>query len=233
MINHFVIMAWFLLPGQLSGPLAIEDFGGLALGETPSKGWKTRNGSAKGIYTVAEEQGNRYLAAIDRGKSVQLFRKKGWDVDKFPLLKWRWRVRQFPPNSDERSGKTNDSAAAIYVLFPRRWFVPEAIKYIWSDVVPEGTEIKRSSRFPMVVIRTGRSKIGTWVMEERNVKEDFERLFKRRSPDPVALGFLTDANATKGAVAAADYDDFFVFPNVPERPSKDHPSSPPVDPPKQ
>ena len=201
---------WMLLfePGISAPPSSatvFEDFDKLAVGNLPKEGWQMRGGDAKGIYRIAEENGNRYLAAADHGKSVQLFRKGGWSLTKTPRLRWNWRVHQFPQGADERDKDKNDSAAALYVVFPRKWFVPEVIKYVWSAQAPEGTMIVRSSHFPLLVIRSGVVNPLKWVEEDRNVAEDFRKLFKRKASDPVAIGFLTDANAVKGT-ASADYD---------------------------
>ncbi len=193
--------------------VVLEDFSTYRVGQVPSEGWRSRGGDAEGSYRIAsEDSGNLFLQAQDQGKSVQYFREKGWKIKEYPILTWRWRAHELPKGGDERYGKSNDSAAAVYVVFPRRWFIPEAIKYVWSSNAPKGTDIKRSSRFPMVVLRSGpEKKSGEWVLEERNVYEDFQRLFGRRPSNPVAIGFLTDANETKSS-AKADYDDFRVIP---------------------
>jgi hypothetical protein len=208
----------------------MEDFEGFRVGETPKSSWKSRGGRPEEVYAIAKEaSGNKYLKAVDHGQSVQFFRKGGWDIKEYPFLSWKWRGHVFPLGSDERSGKTNDSVAAVYVLFPTRFFIPEAIKYIWSLEVKEGNKIARNERFPMIVTQSGNLPKGEWVLEVRNVKEDYERHFGRKAPDPVAIGFLTDANAMKSN-AAGDYDDFIVWkkpPTLEANPKESHPSSNP------
>jgi hypothetical protein len=211
------ILIWLASPTLADSSLSLqgillEDFGSYQAGEVPNKGWSARGGEAKSSYRIASEKsGNLFLQAQDQGASVQYFREGGWDIKKTPLLSWRWRANEFPKDSNELKGP-NDSAAAIYVVFPRRWFVPESIKYIWSEKVPQGTDIKRSSRFPMVIVRSGpASKSGEWQTETRNVYEDYHRLFGRRPSNPVAIGFLTDANDSKSS-SKGDYDDIRVLP---------------------
>lgn len=170
----------------------------------PGKGWEPRGGEPDGIYQVEAEEESHFLRAVDRGRSVQLFREVRWKIREEPILKWKWRVREFPDGSDERSGETNDSAAGVYVVFPRVWFVPQVIKYIWSRVVPKETVIRKSKWFSMIVVESGETPLDTWVEASRNVAQDFETIFGRRSPDPVAIGFLTDANAVQKS-ASADY----------------------------
>ncbi|MCB0308432.1 MAG: DUF3047 domain-containing protein [Bdellovibrionales bacterium] len=189
-------------------PVAIlEDFEGFSKGDVPSKGWRTRDGSARGIYEIAEENGNKFLRATYTTKSVQYFKESGWNISAHPWLVWKWRVHDLPKGADERKGETNDSAAGVYVLFPGKWFIPRTIKYVWSTTVPVGTVIKRDDRFPVIVLRSGAEHKDKWVFEKRNVLEDYKELFDLKLANPKAIGFLTDANSVKGK-ASADYDDF-------------------------
>ncbi len=211
----------------LASGLVLEDLESYKKGETPEEGWKSRGGKPKEVYLVEKEGQNQFLRAKDQGQSVQYFRKKGWDISEQPLLTWRWRVHQFPAGSDERLREKNDSAAAVYVVFPRRFFVPESIKYVWSEKVPEGSIIRHSRRFPTIVVRSGPKERGKWVMETRNVYQDYFKLFKRYPGDPVAIGFLTDANAVGGS-AEADYDDLTV--KQIESPTEEETTTSPLEP---
>jgi hypothetical protein len=217
-LSGFLALAFWWAAAQSSPalppavPVILEDFGSLPVGAAPSEGWETRKGEAAGSYSVeAEPSGNRFLHAQDEKRSIQFFRKGGWKLKTHPVLSWRWRVQEFPAGSDERNRAKNDSAAAVYVVFPKRFFIPETIKYVWSEAVPKETVIKHRPQFPILVVRTGREGAETWQTESRNVLEDFRSLFGRRPSDPVALGFLTDANAVKGR-ASADYDDLRALP---------------------
>ncbi|HLG20671.1 MAG TPA: DUF3047 domain-containing protein [Bdellovibrionota bacterium] len=184
----------------------LENFESFKEDETPSKGWDSRNGDPKKVYRIALENGNHYLSATDHGESVQLFRGGGWKLSETPRLMWKWRVNVFPPGADERLPDKNDSPAALYVVFPKRWLLPDVIKYVWSCAAPVETVIVKSKHFPLIVVRSGTSPAGKWVEESRNVYEDYKKLFDRGVPNPKAVGFLTDANAVKGT-AAADYDE--------------------------
>ncbi len=189
--------------------LVLENFQTYSTNTVPDRGWKTREGDANGIYRFAQEGENKYLEAKSNGQSVQLFRDKDWDIKKYPILHWKWRVHQFPAGANEAKDDKNDSAAGVYVIFPRNWFIPEAIKYVWSEVVPKETIFRRRKQFATIVIRTGRAEINEWQSEERNVREDYEKIFGRSVPRPVAFGFLTDGNDTHSK-ATADYDDISV-----------------------
>lgn len=188
----------------------LEDFSSYKTGKLPEDGWKTRNGEASKVYSVDIENNNAYLKARDTGYSIQLFRAEGWQLSDDHMFSWKWRAVKFPTGSNELKGK-NDSVASVYVVFPKRWFVPESIKYVWSEKLPVGTIIRRHDHFPAIVIRSGTEESGKWLTEERNVYEDYQLLFDKRLPSsPVAFGVLTDSNDTKSE-ASADYDQFVVY----------------------
>jgi hypothetical protein len=188
----------------------LEDFSSYSGNKFSDDHWKSRNGDPSKVYSFIVENKNVFMRAHDRQNSVQLFRKKGWKIGTNPVLSWKWRVIEFPKNSNIEKVK-NDSAVGIYIVFPARWFVPEAIKYVWSEKVPEGTIIRKKESFPTIVIRSGDADKGKWMLEERDVLADYEKLFKRRPSDPVAFGFLTDSNNT-GSEAIGDYDEFMILP---------------------
>ena len=69
-----------------------------------------------------------------------------------------------------------------------------------------------SSGAKMVVVRSGRTDMGAWVTEERNVLEDYRHLFGETERNPVARGIaiLTDADNTRSH-ATGDYADIKVL----------------------
>jgi len=187
----------------------LENFSSFSGSKFSDDHWKSRNGDPSKVYRFMEEDKNVFMRGHDQRYSVQLFRKKGWKIKERPILSWKWRVIEFPKDKNIEKVK-NDSAVGIYVVFPARWFVPEAIKYVWSEVMPVGTIIRKKESFPTIVIRSGAKDKGKWMLEERDVLADYEMLFKRRPSDPVAFGFLTDSNNC-GGEAIGDYDEFQVL----------------------
>lgn len=185
--------------------LILEDFSSSKIGKFPRK-WQQRKKGGEKVYRVSQEkkQGKRFLQAIDRGKSVQIFSRVKWDINKYPLLNWQWRAHKLPQGAREDKKELNDSVAALYVVFPRHWFVPRVLKYVWSTTLPVGTEIKSGGKTWVIVKASGEKDLKRWLNFKANAKEDFKRLFKLEEQNPIAIGFLTDANATKDS-AMADY----------------------------
>ena len=100
----------------------------------------------------------------------------------------------------------------MYVVFGG-WPIPSSIKYVWSDTLPVGEtfDSPHSSKTKVVVVRSGRSMIGKWVTEERNVLADYRGLFGEGENNPTAKGIalLTDSDNTNTR-AVGDYSDITI-----------------------
>ena len=189
--------------------IVIADFAKDKLGEFPAD-WRARKDEGKGVYTVREEGGKRFLAATSRGLGIQAAKEREWDLNEYPVLAWAWRPREFPQGADERESATNDSALAVYLLVPySRSRGPKAVKYVWSEKVPIGTHLTSNMGLTQVrVLRSGTADKGQWIEERVNVLEDYKKFFKEsETPKPAGIAVLTDSDDTKSS-AAGDYANF-------------------------
>lgn len=183
----------------------IDGFSSSKVGDFP-KGWRTRpgeGGKARQTYKVQEEGGNKYLEAKDpSGISAQIFKMAHWDIDKYPVLTWKWRAKKLPKGANETVPSKNDSACGIYISFGMSR--GKALKYVWSSTAPKDTFYKKNDNMYIIVKRTGNS--SKWVTEKTNIVEDAKKAWGK-VPDRVLSGIaiLTDSDATKSS-AACDYD---------------------------
>ena len=186
--------------------VVVEDFSKAAVGEFPP-GWKARKDEGKDVYRVVEDGGKRVLRGDAKDVGVQAGKQFKWDLNEYPVLAWSWKAVEFPRGADER-GKKNDSAAAVYAVFPHSAVAVKSVKYIWSEKVPKGTHISQSSGNTQgVVLRSGG---GEWVDERVNVLEDYKKYFKTDAvPKPEGIGVLTDSDDTSSR-ARGDYARFRV-----------------------
>ncbi|MCS6925810.1 MAG: DUF3047 domain-containing protein [Candidatus Binatia bacterium] len=189
--------------------LPLETFTQDPVGSFPSR-WKVRGdeNEARRIYKVAAENGTHFLHALTRGQGVQIGLEHAFRPQEFPILRWRWRAKQLPSGADERAKATNDSAAAVYVIFDSR-FLPRAIKYVWSTTLPVGTKIDNPVywRAKTVVLESGLTGVGEWQEEVVNFYQDYRELFGDEPGEVQGIAVLTDSDMTQ-TVAEADYADF-------------------------
>jgi hypothetical protein len=215
LIVPVVVLVLLGLAGS-SGPTAadsdcitIDDFSKAKVGEFPAD-WKARKDAGKTIYAVQEEGGKRFLHAATKDAGIQAAKQfDTWDLGKYPVLAWSWRPIEFPEGADERRSKTNDSALAVYAVFPHSPVTVKSLKYIWSAVVPKGTRLSDSKGLTQVrVLETGTAKKGDWVEQRVNVREDYKKSFNEsETPKPAGIAILTDADDTKSS-SQGDYANF-------------------------
>ncbi|GAB5408707.1 MAG: hypothetical protein BalsKO_10720 [Balneolaceae bacterium] len=77
--------------------------------------------------------------------------------------------------------------------------------------MPVGTELSHFyGNQKIIVIGSGDQQLGEWMSFERNIVEDYKRLFGDTPPKvPLAVLILSDGDSTKKN-AKADYDDIFL-----------------------
>ena len=190
--------------------VAIENFTSAKVGEFPPD-WKPRKKAGRAVYFVQEEPGLRFLRAVSRGLGVQAAKEQVWSLAANPILAWSWRPIEFPKGSDERKSKFNDSALAVYAVFPHSPWSVKAVKYVWSAVVPVDARLTSNGGLTQGrVLRTGTDKKGQWLDEQVNVLEDYRRLFGETDvPTPTGIAILTDSDDTQSS-ARGDYANFRV-----------------------
>lgn len=185
--------------------LQYEDFKDSVVGMFP-KAWSPRKSSGATAYRVFEEDGFQFVRASAPKLGVEADKIKPWDVERHPVLTWKWRPRQFPTGANERDGK-NDSVLGVYVGFS---WLSGSLKYIWSETLPVGTQFSTGflAKTKMHVINTGRPSLPTWVEVRVNVASDYKRRFSgNKIEKPAGIALLTDSDDT-GTFAEGDYADF-------------------------
>ena len=195
------------------GIMVLEDFFDSQPGAFPKR-WVAKNphdGAER--YKVIKAGDDLYLSIDAVKDGTPIFRKIDWDIRKHPILEWCWRARSLPVEGNERHKSKNDSAAAVYVVFPVRLFLPDSLKYLWSTEAKLNEEFSNTlGRNKMFVVQSGDMNLGKWVVERRNAKEDYKQRFKksRARRQPVALGIITDGDQTQ-SLSAGDYKYFRVM----------------------
>jgi hypothetical protein len=172
-------------------------------------GWSPKVFQGKTSYTLVSDGGRRVLRAESRKAASGLYKEVELDPRKYPILRWSWKIEGTIPKGNGRTKEGDDYAARVYVVFPRTLFWrTKAINYIWANTLPKGTTLPNafSSNAMMVAVESGNEKSGTWVAEERNVYEDYRKLFGEDPPDIGAVALMTDTDNT-GGKATAYYGD--------------------------
>lgn len=199
---------------------------------TLPKGWKPltfKKIERRTRYTLDRDGSNFFVKAESSKSASGLLKEVSVQLEKHPILSWRWKVDRVLDKADATRKSGDDYAARVYVAFaydPERaslWektkyglaktlygaYPPKgALNYIWDNKLPVGTTLDNAytNRAKMVVLESGPEKAGRWVREERNVHEDYAKLFGREPPPLAFVALMTDTDDT-GESATAWYDD--------------------------
>jgi len=206
-------------------------------GENLPDGWQPLNFS--GIerhtnYSLVKENDTVVIKAVSNQSASGLTRAISIDPEEYPFIQWSWKVNNLLQKGDVTRKDGDDYPARVYITFA---FDPDkasflekleqkaarlihgqdlpyrAIAYIWGSNSPAGTMIANSytDRVQMFVVQGGDEKLKQWVMETRDVYEDYKTAFAKEPTMITGVAIMTDTDNTQES-AIAWYGDI-VFSN--------------------
>jgi len=181
--------------------------------ERELKEWKEKVLRRRVDYQIQTFRGESCIRARSRNAASALYYKTKIDINKFPILSWRWHVFEFPKKKLEESltnAKEDDFGARIYVIFPS-FFVGgmKALEYIWAESLPRGnvSSSPYSKNIKLIVLESGHNEKGGLIREERDLYQDYKMAFGEKPKGKIsAVAIMTDSDST-GTSAEAVYDD--------------------------
>ena len=186
--------------------MLVEDWSRQPEGKTGiPDGWKGQSwGSPKYEFTVVADGPGKVLRLRSRNDNSTISKEVRVDLKQYPSLTWRWKVVTLPRGGDCRRKETDDEAAQLYVVFPR---FPTAVRsriigYVWDTTAPVGTIVKSESAGTVtyVVVRSGEADLGRWIVETRNVHDDYQRIYGEEPADEVRIVSVSiDSNDTRSS----------------------------------
>lgn len=183
-------------------------------------------------YHLIHEEGRPVIRAESRQAASGLYRPLDLDPKIYSTLSWCWKIDRVIAKGDETKKVGDDYAARIYVTFkfdPAHatfWertkfkvikliygeYPPKgALNYVWAGRLPIGKSFPNpyNDRAQMIVVESGEEKVGRWACEERNLYEDYKRLFGEAPPSLSGVAVMTDTDNT-GEEATAYYADLIL-----------------------
>ena len=169
------------------------------------KGWEEKSFAGNTTYELVDNDGRKVLKAVSDKAASGLFKEVDIDLKQYPVLRWSWKVDGVLAKGDAFTKEGDDYPARIYIVFPAFLFWnTRGINYIWANKLPKGQAVPNAyaDKVIMLAAESGPSKTGQWVSEERNVYEDFKKLFGEESPALGAVAIMTDTDNTDGHAVA-------------------------------
>lgn len=219
------ILALLAVPASAE-TLALLPSSAVAGPENVPTGWEPLTFKKIKSHTQYEWSAQEHAVhAVSSAAASGLIYRLDHDPAKFPILRWRWRVTRAIPGGDEKSKRGDDFASRVYVTFryaPSKAgtatrikyglvktlygdYPPHAgINYIWANRLVRGESAANAytDRVMMVAVRSGDAEAGEWIAEERNILEDYRRLFNQEPPPLAGVAIMTDTDDTRSQAEA-------------------------------
>ena len=198
-------------PLRAAGPdVPVEDWQGAGLGATGvPPGWRpyeTPGGHPAYDFTIVNDDEHRALSLRSAGDHSTIAKEAHVDLATTPMLRWEWKVVQFPAGVDLRRKSGSDATGHVFVVWPRfpALLRSRLLGYVWDPVLSAGTFVQsaKTGTVTFVIVRSGTQGMGRWAEQERNVADDYRTAFGADPPSPGAVALSIDTNDTRSPAAA-------------------------------
>lgn len=171
-------------------------------------GWEEKRFNGRTDYRLVEDSGRKVLQAESRGQASALIYWSDVDPNKTPILRWRWKIDRVLQDGRAGTRAGDDYPARIYIIFDS-WLpnYARSLNYIWASHLAREEVVVNPyyERSIMLAVESGAAKVGGWVVEERDLRVDYQRMFGGEIPKIRAVAVMSDGDDT-GESARAWFD---------------------------
>ncbi|MDD5463209.1 MAG: DUF3047 domain-containing protein [Methylococcales bacterium] len=176
--------------------------------------WESKKLKGQTKYQLVDLDGIRGLKANSADSASGLFKEQRIDLQKTPVMNWRWRIENRLGNLDEQAKSGDDYAARVYVVVSGglTFWRTLAINYVWASTSPTGKiwpNAFAGDHAMMIALRSSNDPIGAWQTEKRNILADLKRQFGEDIGYIDAVAIMTDTDNAHGQVTAYYGDIYF------------------------
>ena len=189
------------------------------------RGWnllRFRGTKALTHYAPVEDGNNVFVRAESNASGGPIYKIAKFDPQEYPYISWRWKAEDILEKGNAYSKEGNDFSVSLGIIFdydPHRAsfmkktiyglikmlygvYPPDyVIAYVWGNGVYEkkGDMISNpySDIVMMFILESGTPRLNQWIIEERNILEDFKDAFGTYPEQRVGgIGIHTDSDNT-------------------------------------
>lgn len=212
----------------------VQPFSANAAGAGLPRGWQPwiiNRAKTPTRYELVSDPHSRsvVLRAVAEQAASGLRQRLDVDPSTRPVIVWRWRVVELISAADNQDRYSEDAPARLMLFFEgdrhrlplREQLLMETaqlltgqelpfatLMYVWENRFAPETLLRNAftEQVRMIVVGTGRDRIGTWKRFERNYVADYRRAFGTEPGRLVGIGIMTDTDNT-GETVEAFYGD--------------------------
>ncbi len=179
-------------------------------------------------HSTYEVKDSILIAKSDASASGIRF-KKSYDIYKYPILSFKWKVSNVYKKGDTTTKEGDDYPIRIYVMFkynPKKvsFFTKikyglaksiygayppySSLNYIWANKIQKDKIITSAytDKSKMIVLDSGAKNVNTWQEHTVNVLADYKKAFGENPPAVVSLAIMNDSDNTgESSTSYVDY----------------------------
>jgi hypothetical protein len=176
--------------------------------------WKSKEFKGQTHYQLTDLAGIKILKADSADSASGLFKEQRIDLQKNPIMNWRWRIENRLGNINEQAKSGDDYAARVYALVSGglAFWRTRAINYVWASTSPKGKiwpNAFAGDHAMMIALRSSSDHTGVWYTEKRNILADLKQQFGEDIRYIDAIAIMTDTDNAHGKVTAYYGDIYF------------------------
>lgn len=228
----FILALPWAVHAQSGAILEVGKFSAAAEGSGPPDGWKPltfKKIERHTVYKMVKDGNTVAVKAVSHASASGLTRAITINLKDYPIVQWRWKVANVLKKGDVTKKEGDDYPARLYITFEydssKVGFFDKAkyetarllygqyppigaINYIWESTAPKGTVAPNpyAEQVTMIVVESGPERLNQWMSEERNIYEDYKKVFGEEPPMISGVAIMTDTDNT-GESATAYYGD--------------------------
>ena len=176
--------------------------------------WESKEFKGQTKYHTSILKGTRVLKAESADSASGLFKEQHIDLQKTPVMNWRWHIENRLGKINEQTKSGDDYAARVYVVVSGgvAFWQTKAINYVWASTSPTGKiwpNAFAGDHAMMIALRSSNDQTGTWYTEKRNILADLKQQFGKDIRYIDAVAIMTDTDNAHGKVTAYYGDIYF------------------------
>ena len=162
---------------------------------------KVRGADANTKYSLGSNKNGNFLKAEANNAASGLGKKIKINLNKTPYLNITWKVEKDLKGIDERSKKSHDYAARVFVIKKTgaTALSNRAINYVFSsnNLVGENWPSPYTKKSIDYVLSTTKKNLDEWVTVKANVREHFKKFHDLDVKELNGVAIMTDTDNSK------------------------------------
>jgi hypothetical protein len=197
-------------------------------GQPMPRGWevmKINENKKLTQYHLVDDAGAVVLHATAVASASAVGQYVTVDLEKTPVVEWRWKINHLISTADMEVGRTEDSPVRLIFAFDGdikklplgdratasvaknlsgKELPFATLMYVWANAAPVDKIIHNphTNQIRMIVASSGAGGAGKWQTLSRNLREDYKRAFGEYPGKLLHYGVMTDTDNTGESVEA-------------------------------